>query len=99
MIFSVRLVCFLTAGRRLAHVVSGAPGDHLASHRSSNPLTQAGRIRTSMCRRRFSSFKLRRAAMLERQTSQKIAHYLLDFLCKQTVSGGNGAPMLIGSRL
>jgi hypothetical protein len=50
-------------------------------------------------REKFSSFKLRRAAMLERQTSQKIAHYLLDFLCKQSVSGGNGAPVLIGSRL
>jgi hypothetical protein len=37
--------------------------------------------------------------MLERQASQKIAHYLLDFLCKQSVSGGNGAPMLIGTRL
>jgi len=92
MIFSVRLDCFLTAGRRLAHVVSGAPRDQLASHRSSNPLTQAGRIRTSMCRRWFGSFKLRRAAMLERQTSQKIAHFLLDFVCKQSVSGGQRSP-------
>jgi hypothetical protein len=32
-------------GRRLAHIANRAPSDRPASHQSSNPLTQAGRIR------------------------------------------------------
>jgi predicted GTPase len=33
--------------------------------------------------------------MLERQTSQTIAHFLLDFLCKQSVSGGQRSPRAV----
>jgi hypothetical protein len=38
-------------GRRLAHIANRAPSGRPASHQSSNPLTQAGRIRTSMGRK------------------------------------------------
>ena len=51
--------CFLIA----AHIAGGAPSGEPASHRSSNLLTQAGRIRTRMRREKFSSCKLRRGAM------------------------------------
>ena len=45
---------------------------------------------------KLSGFKVRLGAMLGSiqewfrgaQTSQKIAHFLLDFVCKQSVSGG-----------
>jgi hypothetical protein len=50
--------------RPLANIASGTPSGQPASHRSSNLLTQAGRIRTSMRReRRFISYKQRLAAM------------------------------------
>src|SRR5580704_13097773 len=38
-------------GRRLAHIANRAPSGRPVSHQSSNPLTQAGRIRTSMGRK------------------------------------------------
>jgi hypothetical protein len=41
---------FPRRGRRLAHIANRAPSGRPASHQSSNPLTQAGRIRTSMGR-------------------------------------------------
>ena len=45
--------CFLIA----AHIAGGAPSGEPASHRSSNPPTQAGRIRTSMCREKFQQLQ------------------------------------------
>ena len=53
-------------GRRLAHIANRAPSGRPASHQSSNPLTQAGRTRTSMGGSGFTSFKLHLGAMLDR---------------------------------
>ena len=50
MIFSVGAGPFPHRGRCLAHIANRAPSGRPASHQSSNPLTQAGRIRTSMGR-------------------------------------------------
>jgi hypothetical protein len=97
MIFSVGLDCFLTAGRGAAWscwTFSGTSKfeSDLPGWEDSNfDVMQADRLV------RRSQHGRDGAAMLERQTSQKIAHYLLDFLRKQSVSGGNGAPMLIGN--
>jgi hypothetical protein len=63
----------------------------LRNGKSSNLLTWAGRIRFPT---RFSSSKLHRGAMSGPGilrgaiARKKIAHFLLDFVCKQSVSGG-----------
>ena len=43
--------------RLLAHIASGAPSGQPASHRSSNLVTQAGRIRTSMRREQIQQLQ------------------------------------------
>src|ERR1700732_428423 len=100
MIFSVGAGPFPHRGRRLAHIANRAPSGRPASHQSSNPLTQAGRTRTSMGDREFSSFKLHLGAMLE---ALKPARRLLTFRSTSCASRasvvGNGALMLKRLRL
>jgi len=49
MIFSVGAGPFPHRARRLARIANRTPSGRPASHQSSNHLTQAGRIRTSIC--------------------------------------------------
>ena len=56
-IFSARAGLFPDRSRPLAHIASGAPSGQPASHRSSNLVTQAGRIRTSMRREQIQQLQ------------------------------------------
>jgi hypothetical protein len=59
--------------RRLAHIANRGPSGRPASHQSSNPLTQAGRIRTSMGREWIQRLQAApRCNARGAQTSQKI---------------------------
>src|ERR1700686_4213586 len=56
-IFSARAGLFPDRSRPLAHIASGAPSGQPASHRSSNLVTPAGRIRTSMRREKIQQLQ------------------------------------------
>ena len=96
-IFSARAGLFPDRSRPLAHVASGAVSLRHIEVRIFSRRQVGFELRCAG--RRFSSFKPHLGAMLGRsrndcgaKTSQKIAHFLLDFLCKQSVSGGQRSP-------